>query len=62
MASGEFDRLDVETCIDVIIAPILMLVIWRHSMACCQGNPVDPHQYMAVLLKLLREGLKGTQV
>lgn len=62
MASGEFRRLDVETSIDVIIAPILMLVIWRYSMACCQGNQVDPQQYMAVHLSLLREGLKGTQV
>jgi hypothetical protein len=34
--------MDVETTIDVVIAPILMLLIWRHSMACCQNNRVDP--------------------
>ena len=60
--SGEFSKMDVETTIDVVIAPILMLVIWRHSMACCQNNPVDPKQYLAVHLNLLREGLKGSQV
>lgn len=62
IASGEFGRMDVETTIDVVIAPILMLVIWRHSMACCQSNPVNPKQYLAVHLNLLRQGLKGTQV
>jgi hypothetical protein len=31
-------------------------------MACCQNNPVDPKQYLAVHLNLLREGLKGSQV
>ncbi|MBK7416224.1 MAG: TetR/AcrR family transcriptional regulator [Dechloromonas sp.] len=62
IASGEFRKLDIETTIDVVIAPILMLVIWRYSMACCQGTQVDPQQYMAVHLTLLREGLKRTQV
>jgi hypothetical protein len=38
MESGEFRAMDVETTIDVVIAPILMLLIWRHSMSCCQGD------------------------
>ena len=62
MASGEFVKLDVETTIDVVIAPVLMLVIWRYSMAGCQSNPADPRQYMAVHLNLLRSGLKGSRV
>lgn len=60
--SAEFREMDVETTIDVLIAPILMLVIWRHSMACCQCNPVDPRVYLAVHLDLLRQGLLRTQV
>jgi AcrR family transcriptional regulator len=62
MQSGEFRRMDIETCIDVLIAPILMLVIWRHSMACCQCNPVDPRTYLTVHLDLLRQGLQRSQV
>lgn len=62
MSSGEFRRMDVDTTIDVLIAPILMLVIWRHSMACCQCNPVDPLLYLSVHLDLLRQGLQRTQV
>jgi hypothetical protein len=62
MQSGEFRRMEIETCIDVMIAPILMLVIWRHSMACCQCNPVDPQVYLSVHLELLRQGLQRSQV
>jgi AcrR family transcriptional regulator len=41
MATGEFRRMEVETTIDVVIAPILMLLIWRFSMACCQNGESD---------------------
>lgn len=62
MATGEFRAMDVETAIDVMIAPILMLVIWRHSMACCQSSQQDPAQYLSIHLDLLRQGLQRTQV
>ena len=62
MSSGEFRQMDVETTIDVLIAPMLMLLIWRHSMACCQGNPVDPRLYLSIHLDLLRQGLQRSQV
>ncbi len=62
MASGEFRRMNVETSIDVVIAPILMLLIWRFSLASCQGREVDPHQYMAIHMNLLRQGLQATRV
>ena len=62
MSSGEFRRMDVETTIEVLVAPILMLLIWRYSMSCCQCNPVDPRSYLSVHLDLLRQGLQCTQV
>lgn len=58
MANGEFRRMDIETTIDVIIAPILMLLIWRFSLACCQSAEGDPQQYLQVHLDLLRRGLR----
>lgn len=57
MASGEFRRLDVETTIDVIIAPILMLLIWRFSLAGCESVEADPAHYLAVHMDLVRQGL-----
>ena len=62
MASGEFRRMDVETCIEVVIAPVLMLLIWRYSMGSCQGKQVDPAQYLALHMDLLRQGLQRTRV
>ncbi len=58
MASGEFRQMDVETTIDVIIAPILMLLIWRFSLACCQNGEGDPQLYLQIHIDLLRQGLR----
>ena len=57
MESGEFRSMDVETTIDVVIAPILMLLIWRYSMSCCIGNEDNPQQYLQIHMDLLRQGL-----
>lgn len=58
MASGEFRHMDVETTIDVIIAPILMLLIWRFSLACCQNGEANAQHYLQVHIDLLRQGLR----
>jgi len=57
MASGEFRALEVESCIDVMIAPLLMLAIWQHSMAMCLERPVEPAAFLATYLDLLKRGL-----
>ncbi len=62
VASGEFRDLNITTTTDVIIAPILMLLIWRHSMACCQNDEVDAPLYLQTHMALLRQGLCTTQV
>ncbi len=58
MASGEFRTMEVETTIDVVIAPILMLLIWRHSMSCCAGNDSNPQLYLQIHMDILRQGLR----
>ncbi len=62
MDSGEFRPMDVDTCIDVVIAPMLMLLIWRYSMACCLGHHADPKNYIDLHLDLLRQGLHVAKV
>jgi len=54
--SGEFRPLDIETSIDVIIAPLLMLVVWRYSLCIC-GNEIDTERYLAAHFKLIVNGL-----
>jgi AcrR family transcriptional regulator len=58
--AGEFRQMDVETAIDVVIAPILMLVIWRFSMGCCQNHQADAQLYLKIHMDILRQGLTQT--
>ena len=60
IADGEFRALDVETAIDVIIAPLLMLVIWRLSLCFC-GQETDPESYLETHFDLLVHGLRRSQ-
>ncbi len=55
--SGEFRALDVETAIDVIIAPLLMLVIWRSSLRFC-GRESSPEAFLQTHFELLIQGLR----
>ena len=55
--SGEFRGIDVETAIDVIFAPVLMMVIWRYSLGACCGTVHDPQVYLDTHLDLVVHGL-----
>jgi AcrR family transcriptional regulator len=57
IASGEFRAVDIETAIDVIFAPVLMMLVWRHSMGACCGNQHDPQAYLQSHLDLTLGGL-----
>lgn len=58
MESGEFRKMDVDSCIDVIIAPLLMLVVWRYSFCFC-GNDIEPQEYLDTHFDLLIHGLRS---
>ncbi len=57
IATGEFREMNVESCIDVAIAPLLMLVIWRYSLCFC-GNDIDPAEFLRTHVDLLVNGLQ----
>ena len=57
MESGEFHRHDIELTIDVVIAPLLMLLIWEFSLGQFQNTATSPRDYLAVHMKLLQQGL-----
>ena len=59
IAAGEFRAVDVESAIDVIYAPLLMLVIWRHSFGPCACGQQDPETYLRTHLDLLMHGLEN---
>lgn len=62
MASGEFRPLAIDACIDVIIAPFLMVSIWRHSLACCLESQANPRESLDAHLDLLRRGLQAPKL
>lgn len=66
MRRGEFRTVDLDTALDVIIAPIIMLLILRHSLYCGPEHGPDPSSYLKTHLQLLAHGLlkldKETQV
>jgi AcrR family transcriptional regulator len=57
MAAGEFRPLEIETAIDVIFAPLLMLLIWRYSMGSCGCSEQDPVSYLKTHIDLTLGGL-----
>lgn len=57
VSTGEFRRLDIESSIDVIFAPVLMLTIWRYSLGPCACGQQDPEIYLNTHINLLLNGL-----
>lgn len=61
VASGEFREMDIDSTIDVIMAPVIMLVVWRYSLAPCGCGKQDPEKYMSTYLDLLMNGLMNKE-
>lgn len=57
MARGEFRRVDAARAHMVIVAPILMLTLWKHSFDQCRAEPISPPDYLATVIDLVMHGL-----
>ena len=57
IAGGEFRAVDIETAIDVIFAPVLMMLIWRYSLGACGCGSHDPDTYLSTHLDIALRGL-----
>ena len=55
--SGEFRPIDTEQTVNVVIAPMLMLMMWKHSFTACQPEPIDPEKYLQCYSDLLLNGV-----
>lgn len=54
---NEFRRIDLEQAKSIIVAPMLMLMMWKHSFNTCQAVPISPETYLDSLVDLLLHGL-----
>jgi AcrR family transcriptional regulator len=57
MARGELRKLDAEQVTQVIVAPVMMLMLWKHSFASCQSKPISPVAYLNTFIDVLLAGL-----
>ena len=58
IALGEFRQVDTMIATRVIIAPMLMLTMWRHSLHACHLDPIDPDAFLDCLVDLLTRGFE----
>lgn len=58
MASGEFRPVDTANANLAIVAPVLMLMIWKHSLHSCRIDPISAPEYLDCFLDLITRGLQ----
>lgn len=59
IACGEFRSVDPASAILVVIAPVLMRMIWRHSIDCCAAAGVSDASYFDEYFALVLRGLRA---
>ncbi|MDB5841150.1 MAG: TetR/AcrR family transcriptional regulator [Herminiimonas sp.] len=57
IARGEFRPIDTARAQQVIVAPVIMLMLWKHSFNACQIEPIAPHEYLECFIDLISHGL-----
>jgi AcrR family transcriptional regulator len=55
--SGEFRAIDVDYTVRVAMAPMVMALIWKHSMVKCQIDALDFDRQLDVLIDVLLHGV-----
>jgi AcrR family transcriptional regulator len=57
--SGEFRNLDLEQAVHIIVAPMIFLMMWKHSMGACAASAkiVDPEQFIHMQVDVLLHGM-----
>jgi AcrR family transcriptional regulator len=57
MNRGEFRQLDLQTAAQVVVAPVMMLMLWKHSFELCEAKVTPPGDYLAMFIDLVFNGL-----
>ena len=57
--SGEFRALDLEQAVHLIVAPMIFLMMWKHSMGACAASAkiVNPEQFIHLQVDVLLHGM-----
>ncbi|MFZ6750882.1 TetR/AcrR family transcriptional regulator [Undibacterium sp. Ren11W] len=57
MARGEVRALDLEIAPRILIAPIIMMMVWKHSQGICQIEPDKLDAYLEQYIEMATHGL-----
>ncbi len=57
--SGEFRPFDPQALVHIVISPLIMRVIWKHSLDCCGVTNVPVDLYIREYLELMLRGLRN---
>lgn len=61
VAAGEFRPIDIDYAWRIVIAPILLAIIWKHTFQACEAEAMDIERHLEAHLDLLFNGLaKGS--
>ncbi|HEX8986869.1 MAG TPA: TetR/AcrR family transcriptional regulator [Rhodocyclaceae bacterium] len=56
-ASGEFRPVDADYAWRIVVAPLLLSIIWKHSFEACEPEPLDYRRHLDAQLDVLFDGL-----
>ncbi|WP_348943916.1 TetR/AcrR family transcriptional regulator [Chitinibacter sp. FCG-7] len=54
---GEFVIKDIDYALHILSAPIVMAMLWQHSVCRCIPEPIEPGRYLDTTLDILLNGL-----
>lgn len=57
VAAGEFRPVNVSQMTQVLMAPMLMLITWKHSVGPCERSELDPLAFLDTFLDMALHGL-----
>ncbi|HYD93919.1 MAG TPA: TetR/AcrR family transcriptional regulator [Noviherbaspirillum sp.] len=57
VAQGEFRPMDIRQATHVICAPMIMLMMWKHSFSSCRPEPIAAEEYLNSFVELFLHGV-----
>lgn len=58
IARGEFVSIDAEYGTRLVLAPLVFLLLWRHSFDVCDSQHLDPETYLSTHMHITLDGLR----
>ena len=57
VASGEFRDIDIKQSLNVVCAPMIMLMLWKHSFGALDAEAISPETYLKNFIDLFLHGV-----